>query len=272
MAAQPLRRDEVVERPLAAGGAESGEVPAAVTQRIERIPVAIEPDRRPVEALAEAEEILVDVIGGRATLGHPTAGEIHHRLRDLGLAAAPGHGKSAAARMAADGDARAIDEGLRQQHRRQRVEIAQRALRTGQRQRGLAAIALRAIGREALVVSAFRTAPPAARRQDDGPAARREPVGQRPGIVAAGKEGGIAAAAGRPVMEDQCREWPVAGRLVGDGGDLHRFAVDHERRHRAFLRGHGARQGKAERQKKKLRFSAGVEHWCDLRAGQGNNA
>jgi hypothetical protein len=88
------------------------------------------------------------------------------------------------------------------------------------------------------------------------------------------------------VVEDQCWERPVAGRLIGDRGDLYVFAVDCQRRHRAFLRRQGARHDKAERKKKETQFSAGVDHWCDLverrqdcrywalvlRVGQSNNA
>jgi hypothetical protein len=48
--------------------------------------------------------------------------------------------------MAADRDARAIDEGLRQQRRHQRIEIAQGALGTRARRRRFAAVALRTVG------------------------------------------------------------------------------------------------------------------------------
>ena len=175
MAAQPLRRDKVTERTLAARGAKSGEVLPAVSQRIEGIPVAVEPDRRPVEVLAEAERSwLMSSADGHPSLTQPPA-KFTTACATFGLPAAPGDGESAAARVPADGDARAIDEGLRQQHRRQRVEVAQRALRTGPRQRRLAAVALRTIGREAFVVEAFRATSP---RRDGNMTAQPRAVNQ----------------------------------------------------------------------------------------------
>ena len=251
MAVHPLRQDILAERALAAGGAEHVEIPPAVSQRIVGIAVAVEPDRRSLEGAAATEDLRIDLIDGGATIAQPSADEVHDGARHRGLPAAPGNGKDAAARHAADGDPLAIDKGLRQKHRRNGIDVAEGAFGAGERPYRVAAVALCPVGLEAFVIDAFRATAPATRGQDDGPAACREPAGQRLGIVRPFEERRVTAATGRAVMEDQGRERPVAGRLVGDRSQSYLFAVDRDRHHCAFLRGERAGHDEGDAGKKK---------------------
>ena len=124
----PTRALAGAERALAAGGAEHVEIPPAVSQRIVGIAVAVEPDRRSLEGAGATEDLRIDVIDGGATIAQPSADEVHDGARHRGLPAAPGNGKNAAARHAADGDPLAIDKGLRQKHRRDGIDVAQGTL------------------------------------------------------------------------------------------------------------------------------------------------
>ena len=160
MAVQPLRRIILTERALAAGGPEGGKVAPAVSQRIEGIAVAVEPDRRSLEGAAATEELRIDVVNGGATLAQPSADEVHDRARDPRLPAAPGNGKDAPARHAADGDPIAIDKGLRQKHRRDGIDVAQSAFGASKRPRWVAAVALCPVRPQAFVVDTFRAAAP----------------------------------------------------------------------------------------------------------------
>src|SRR5262249_57845927 len=70
------RRLIFVERAFAAGLLEGGEVRAAMRQRIERIVVAIQPDRRLAERRTALEQALVDGGGVGAAGPHPAADEV----------------------------------------------------------------------------------------------------------------------------------------------------------------------------------------------------
>src|SRR5262245_29467026 len=89
---------------------EGGEIRAAVGQRIERIPVGVEPGRWLREADATLQELLVGRSGCRAARrAEPAADEIDRGLRQW-VRSGPGDGEGAAARMTTDDVARGVDE------------------------------------------------------------------------------------------------------------------------------------------------------------------
>src|SRR6266446_6823610 len=145
MAGQPLRRGIIMKRAFAAGRLEGGKIRAAVRQRIERVVVAVEPDRRLAVDRAASEQVLVDGTRTPATRPKPAANEVDDGARRAGLAA--------------DGHLAAIDERLRQDRRRDGVDVAERTVGAGERNRFLASVALGAAERgETLVVKTLRAA------------------------------------------------------------------------------------------------------------------
>src|SRR5262249_33820882 len=100
--AATLGRHVFVEAALAAGGAVRREVRAAVTERIEWIVLAVEPQRRLAVGGAAREQRAVDETRGRTTGAEPAADEVDRGLRLVGPPPAPGDREDAAARLAAD--------------------------------------------------------------------------------------------------------------------------------------------------------------------------
>src|SRR5262249_15591431 len=133
MAGQTLRRDIVMELARAAGGLKGSKVHATVTQRVDGVLVAVEPDRRPREGASATKQVLIDLIDRPARAACPSSGEVDDRLRDAWPPSAPGDRKDAAARQATDGNPLTVDKRLRQDGRSDRVDIAQGAVGAGHR-------------------------------------------------------------------------------------------------------------------------------------------
>jgi len=193
-----------MEDPLAASRLKCGEVLMAMEQGIELIPVALQPEHVARVTGTALEEILIDGADGLTAVAQPATDEIHHALHLLRMLPRIGPTENTPAGLPTDDNALVVDTRHGKDRARRGFAVAQRTIRPRNCERWLPGVALRAIECKALVVFAFRTAPAASRRHDDGPTALHEALCQLWEVSGLRKEARGSAASGRPVIEDQC--------------------------------------------------------------------
>src|SRR5580765_1635202 len=107
------------------------------------------------------EERLIDGADSLAAVAQPATNEIYHALDLLRMLPRIGYTENTPTGLPTDNDAIAVNKRHGENRIHRGFDIAQRTIRTRNRERRLTSVAARAIERKALGIFAFRTATPA---------------------------------------------------------------------------------------------------------------